>query len=45
MGSNDRNQPWRFLVVNRDRELEQSARARKPEEQVIMYNRWTETEN
>jgi hypothetical protein len=36
------NQPWRFLVVSRDRELEHSSRDRKPEDQVIMYNLWVE---
>ena len=36
------NQPWRFLVVSRDRQLEHSSRDRKPEDQVIMYNRWVE---
>ena len=36
------NQPWRFLVINRDRELEHSLRDRKPEDQAIMYNRWAE---
>ena len=36
------NQPWRFLVIKRDRELEHSPRDRKSEDQAIMYNRWAE---